>query len=105
VATASRKGRSGPGAGVRRLPGRIWGHAPRWGAKGALSGEARVDRVGEDGDVAKVAGRSRATEVFHKAGVVNEARARAGCPSCARHDPIVAADGLRRHAEGRDNAT
>jgi hypothetical protein len=35
--------------------GRIWGHAPRWGAKRARSGEARVDRVGEDGDVSKVA--------------------------------------------------
>jgi hypothetical protein len=60
--------------------GRIWTHAPRWGAKGALSGEARVDRVGEDGDVSKVAGRSRATEGFHE-----------GQESSMRHDFQLAA--------------
>jgi hypothetical protein len=60
--------------------GRIWGHAPRWGAKGARSGEARVDRVGEDGDVSKVAGRSRATEGFHE-----------GQESSMRHDFQLAA--------------
>jgi hypothetical protein len=50
------------------LRGRIWGPAPRWGAKGALSGEAGFDRVGEDDDVSKVAGRSGATEGFFTKG-------------------------------------
>jgi len=85
--------------------GRIWGHASRWGAKGALSGEARVHRFGENGDVSKVAGRIRAAEGFsRRAGAVDEARLPAGCPSGARGDPGSRQMGNGMRTEGH-NAT
>jgi hypothetical protein len=104
VATHPRKSWSGPEWVFVVFRGRIWGHASRWGAKGALSGEARVDRFGENGDVSKVAECCAAEGFSRRAGAVDEARLPAGCPSGARGDPGSRQMGNGMRTEGH-NAT